>query len=123
MPLLVLALVSACTHERAAARDYTLNGIVRQLPDPRDPATSFYLEHEAIDTFVDRDGKVSGMDSMTMPFDLATGISLHDIAVGDPVAVTLHVDWSADRPVEVTRVVELPPDTKLQFRAARPPRS
>ncbi len=126
LPALVLvlpALLAGCSKPGkagAAGRDYTLRGVVRQLPDPKDPGTSFYLEHEAIPNFVNREGEASEMMSMTMPFDLARGVSLDGVAVGDPVEATMHVDWEADRPVELTRLAELPPGTRLDIPPAEP---
>lgn len=102
-------------------RDYTVRGKVDQLPDAKDPASQLMIAHEAIDDFVDRDGKASGMDSMTMSYPLADGVKTAGLAVGDPVELTLHVDWSADRPAEITRLEKLPPGTPIVFRAARPP--
>lgn len=112
--LAALTLVSACGR-KDVGHDYTVRGIVRQLPSPGDPASDFYLEHEAIPGFVGRDGQASGMDSMTMPFELAKGVSLEGVAIGDPVEVRLHVDWSADLAVVVTALEELPAGTRLDL--------
>ena len=62
------------------------------------------------------------MDSMAMPFPVAKGVPLEGLAANDKVEITLHVDWEADSPVEITRLRKLPPDTKLVFREARPSR-
>jgi hypothetical protein len=102
-------------------RDYTLRAQVAQAPDPANPAAGLYLYHEAIDDWVSRDGKVEGMDPMTMPFPVAPGVSLTGLAAGDKVEVTLHADWSADTAIRITSLRELPADTRLDFRAARPP--
>jgi Cu/Ag efflux protein CusF len=118
LPLLfaALALVSACG-KKTSGQDYTVRGLVRQLPaDGRD----FTLEHEAIPAFVGRDGEASGMMSMTMPFELEKGVSLDGVEVGDPVEIQLHVDWSADLAVVVTALRELPAGTKLDLPAAEP---
>ena len=120
LAFLPLALLAACSGPAVPPKDYALRGVVRQLPDPKDPATALYLHHEAVAGFVDRDGKATEMESMTMPFDLAEGVSLAGVAVGDPVQATLHVDWSAARPARITQLAELPPGTRIELGAARP---
>jgi hypothetical protein len=105
---------------RTSGRTYTTRGQVTQLPDPANPGSGLYLSHEAIDNFVDRDGKTVGMDPMNMPFPVAEGVSLAGIAPADLVEFDLYVDWQADTPVAITRIRKLPPDTKLVFNAARP---
>jgi hypothetical protein len=120
---LALLATAGCGEPKTAAagRDYTVRGQVRQLPDPANPASGLWLIHEAVDDWAGRDGKVEGMDSMSMPFEVADGVPLTGIDVNDAIEFTLHVDWEAETPVEITRVKELPPGTKLEFREARPP--
>ncbi|HKV09386.1 MAG TPA: copper-binding protein [Thermoanaerobaculia bacterium] len=118
----VLLLAAGCTAQGGGpGRDYTVRGQVRQLPDPATPGSGLYLSHEAIDDWVGRSGEVEGMDPMTMPFEVADGVSLEGIQVADVIEFTLHVDWKADVPVEITRIRELPVGTKLVFREAKPP--
>lgn len=118
---LVLLLAAGCGPKQAAGeRDYTVRAQVVQPPDAK---TGLYIYHEAIDDWVGRDGQMTGMDTMAMPFPVAQGVALQGIEANDKVEVTLHVDWNAERPVEVTRVRELPADTKLEFRAAKPPKN
>lgn len=124
--ILALALVAAlgCGERPAGSAEpghtYTVRGQVTQLPDPRSPGSGLYVSHEPVDNYVGRSGEVEGMDSMNMPFLVAEGVSLDEIAPGDVIEFDLHVDWQADRSVEITRVRELPPGTKLDFRLARP---
>jgi Cu/Ag efflux protein CusF len=106
------------TEENATGHTYTVKGRVRQVP--AQGSGDFYLEHEAIDNYVARSGKVEGMDSMTMPFPVGENVSLEGIQPDDIVEVQLHIDWEADRPVEITAIRELPRDTQLDFRAANP---
>jgi hypothetical protein len=119
--LLIGAVTGGCGPEPAKdqGRDYKIRAQVVHPPD----ATGLYLYHEAVDDWVSRDGKVSGMDPMAMPFPVAQGVPLDGIQANDKVEATLHVDWKADRPVEITNVRELPPDTELVFRAAKPPKN
>jgi len=114
-----LLLAAGCGQRRQSGRDYTVRAQVVQPPD----ANGLYIYHEAIDDWVSRDGKVEGMDTMAMPFPVAKGVPLAGIQANDKVAVTMHVDWNAETPVEITRVRKLPPDTRLVFRAAKPPRN
>lgn len=101
-------------------RDYTVRAQVVKPPD--NPAEGLYLYHEAIDDWMGRGGEVEGMDPMAMPFPVAKDVPLEGLAANDKVEIILHVDWEADSPVEVTRLRKLPPDTKLVFREAKPPR-
>ena len=77
--------------------------------------------HEPIDDFLAPDGKV-GMNSMSMPFPLAKGVSMSGIAPGDVVEVRLAV-WTAkgDLGYEARAVKKLPPETALHFGLASPP--
>ncbi|HSS48636.1 MAG TPA: copper-binding protein [Thermoanaerobaculia bacterium] len=108
----------------ARGRNYTMRALVVQAPDAANPAGagSLYLYHEPIDDWVGRDGKRDGMDTMAMPFPVARSVPLAGVAANDKVEVTLHVDWTADRPIEITRLRKLPADTRLVFRSARPGR-
>lgn len=117
--LTLLTLPAACKAPHAG-RTYTTRGQVVQLPDPAQPGSGLYLSHEAIDEFVDREGKTVGMDPMSMPFPVAKGVSLKDLHPADVVDFDLTVDWQAETPVEITRIRKLPPDTRLVFRAAKP---
>jgi hypothetical protein len=116
----VLLLAAGCGEKASAGRDYTVRA---QVVQPPDAATGPYIYHEAIDDWVSRDGKMDGMDAMAMPYPLAKGVPIAGIQTNDKIEVTVHVDWNAEAPVEITHVRELPPDTKLTFRAAKPPRS
>jgi hypothetical protein len=123
--LLALALSASCKPgaeegTRRNGRTYTVRGQVTQLPDPAHPGSGLYLSHEAVDGFVDRDGKTVGMDPMNMPFPVAPGVDLAGLAPADVVEFDLNVDWQAEPAVEITRVRKLPPGTKLVFRAAEP---
>jgi hypothetical protein len=98
-----------------------VRALVVQAPDAANPAGGLYLYHEAIDDWLGRDGKRDGMDPMAMPFPVARGVPLTGLAANDKVEVTLHVDWNADTAVQITKLRKLPADTRLDFRAARPP--
>ncbi|HTQ81191.1 MAG TPA: copper-binding protein [Thermoanaerobaculia bacterium] len=119
--LLCASLAAGCS--AGDARDFQVRGRVAQLPTANDPASQFMIQHEAVDSFVDRQGKVVGMDSMTMPFPLASGVSLAGLAVGDPVAFTLRVHWGGTPPIRITELHKLPAGTPIVFREAHPPRS
>lgn len=97
-----------------APQTYVVRGVVVQMPDPADPATAFRVAHEAIEDFQDGEGRVVGMDAMTMDFPLADGVRLRRISVGNKVELTLRVDWSGPKPMEVTRVRQLLAETELE---------
>ncbi|MCB1032420.1 MAG: copper-binding protein [Acidobacteria bacterium] len=120
---LLLVAAAGCSGEKPSGTPpatYTVRGMVRELPQADRPTSEFAVRHEPIDDFVNPAGKVVGMDSMTMPFPIAKGLDLEGFAIGDPIEMTLVVDWDGDQPVQVTEVRELPPDTELEFRKARP---
>jgi Cu/Ag efflux protein CusF len=114
---------AGCLGTKSAAAEYQVRGRVQRLPDPNAASRDLWLAHEAIDSWVSRDGKVEGMDPMTMPFTVNDGVSLDGIEVGDAVEVHLSVDWIAAEPVLINSVEKLPPDTKLVFREAKPPQA
>jgi hypothetical protein len=116
--LAVLTAGGGCRPPRG--HSYIVRAQVVEMPGPANGQT-FVLHHEAVDGFVTRGGKVEGMDSMTMPFLVGRTVPLSQIRPGDKIEVILHVDWPSDRPVEITGLRKLPPDMKLDFRAARPP--
>lgn len=118
--LLTLLSLTACSAREDSGRTYTVRGQVTQLPDPGNPGTGLYVNHEAIDQFMSRDGEIVGMDPMSMPFQVDEKVPLQDIQVGDVIEFDLRVDWGGDTEVEIVRIQELPPGTKLQFRAAQP---
>lgn len=123
--LILLAVLSlaGCSGGEESGRTYTVRGQVTQLPDPNNPGTGLYLNHEAIDDFVSRDGEMVGMDPMTMSFLMDEEVSLEGIGVGDVVEIKLHVDWGAETEAEIVEIRELPPGTKLVYRAAKPPKN
>jgi Cu/Ag efflux protein CusF len=117
---LLAAGCSGRTETKSKGHTYTVRARVSQLPSPQ--SGGLVLTHEAIDDWVGYSGKVEGMDTMTMPFPVAKGVSLEGIEPGDVVEVQLHADWTADpgEAVQITGVRELPRDARLDFRDAKP---
>lgn len=117
----VLGLLWGCGEGEARndipPKSYTVRGMVRELPGPN---RQISVHHEAIDDFVSLEGEVVGMSSMTMPFPLAQSVDVEGLAIGDPVEMTLTLDWDGDPPVQITKLRELPAGTELEFREARP---
>ena len=100
---------------------YTVRGTVEQLPIEGEPQTEFRVHHEAIDNFKNASGLVVGMNAMSMPFPLGPGVKLDGVAVGDLVELTFAIWWDETAPeYHVTRLRKLTPDTRLEFREARP---
>ena len=100
---------------------YTVRGRIVDLPDPNRPASGLLVLHEAIDDFVGRDGRVIGMDAMTMPFTPARELSLEGLAVDDYVELVFEVRWQAPPRSRVIQIRRLPDDTDLELRRAEPP--
>lgn len=120
--LLVILSLAGCSGGESG-RTYTVRGQVTQLPDPNNPGTGLYVNHEAIDDFVDREGEMVGMNPMNMSFQVDEDVSLEGIGTGDVVEFKLRVDWGADTEAEIVEIRELPAGTKLEFRAAKPPKT
>ena len=117
----LLALLPACSQSStpaapapkgAPAATYTVRGKIESLPGA---SGDLALQHEPIPGFKDKDGKVSGMGTMTMPFPLAKGVSVDGLAVGDVVEFEFSVWWQPRVSYEVTRITKLPAGTTLNF--------
>jgi Cu/Ag efflux protein CusF len=94
---------------------YEVRGLIVGLSD--EAGGGLRIQHEAIPDFKGMDGKVweGGMESMTMAFAVADGVSLEGISAGDKVEFNLVVDW-AKRPTQaITEIVKLPAETELDF--------
>ncbi|HZW08912.1 MAG TPA: copper-binding protein [Phycisphaerales bacterium] len=104
-------------------QSYTVRGQVVSVPTPERPIDDLQIRHEAIPNYADRKGDVvvnskgeRGMRSMTMGFPVAEGVSLAEIAPGDPVEFTFVVTWGENYPTfELTHIRELPAETPLDF--------
>jgi len=120
LALALLPLALACAPPAAPPPDasYTVRGEIVRLPPA--PGGDLLIRHEAIPDFRGMDGKVVGMDAMTMPFPLAPGVKLEGIAAGDRVEFVLELRWQdATGPVMVSRLNKLPAGTRLSFDAAQ----
>ncbi len=118
LALAALVLLAACSKPAGPVQRYQVRAEVMQLPEG--PNGDLLIRHEAIDGFVDRDGKAVGMDPMSMPFPVAEGLSLAELKVGDFIRCTVEVDWQQESPVKISAIEKLPAGTRLTFREARP---
>ena len=101
------------------ARRYTVRGEVVGISTAAG-GRQLSLRHEPIPDFADQSGKVVGMRSMVMPFDLAPGAGAEDLRPGDKVEARISVGWSPPT-MRVEELRKLPADTTLRFGDARPP--
>lgn len=121
----LLAIASGCRErgssrgDAAGVRRYTVRGEVVQLRQAPTGARHVGIRHEAIDDFVNEAGATVGMSSMVMTFEAAPEVSLDDVRVGDKVEFVLAVGWSPPS-LRIEQLRELPPETVLEFREARP---
>ena len=99
----------------AADGTYQVRGQVVDVP--REGVGDLTVHHETIPDFRDREGKPSEMESMSMPFAVAPGVSLAGVAPGDKVEMTFEVRWSGDVPLHVVELRELPESTALDLGA------
>ncbi len=75
-----------------------------------------FIRHEAIPDFRSEAGAVVGMEAMTMPFPLASGVSTEGLAAGDRVEFVFEVRWRASsEPMAITSLEKLPAGTRLGF--------
>lgn len=97
---------------------YTVRGVVVVVPSADNPAAEFQVRHEAMPHFVGQDGEL-GMDTMTMPFPLAEGLSLDAVKPGDKIELSFEVDFDTRSKqlmgYRATAVTLLPPETTLDF--------
>lgn len=115
--------VDGCSppRRRGDVHRYTVRGEVAALPRPGQPGSELLVRHEAIPDFVDAEGESVVMESMTMPFPLADGVSLAGIERGDKVEMSFEVSWHGAPPLQVTSIHKLPPDTELHYDAPSSP--
>jgi hypothetical protein len=119
----LLSILAACSDGGApkgglpAPDVYRVRGVVERLPQADGPDHAIYIRHAALPEFRDETGAVVGMGTMTMPFPLARGVSIADLAPGDPVAFTFAVTWKPHSGYEITEIRELPAGTVIEFEA------
>lgn len=94
---------------------YTVRGEVMGLPQGPGELRQLRVRHESVPDFVDSEGEVVGMASMTMPFPVADEVDMEGLEPGDKVEMTFEVRWDDGRPLRVVGVEELPADTALDF--------
>lgn len=112
LSLLAALAISGCKDGGAKAASYTVRGELKSLPTEGQSA-GMSIHHEAIPEFVNLKGERSGMASMSMPFNVADGVKLDGLAVGDKVEFTFDVQWERNPAIQVTAIKKLPPDTAL----------
>lgn len=126
--LLVLAALAACggagssdSAAKSTVSVYSVRGEIQRLPDPATHGSDreIWIRHEPIPDFKSSSGEVVGMESMTMPFQLAADASTDGLSVGDRVSFDLSVDWQGKgAPAEVSNFRKLANGTPLEFDAA-----
>ncbi len=93
---------------------YAMRGEIVRLPAAG--SREMAIRHEAIPEFRDEAGKVVGMEAMTMPFTLASGVAIAGLAPGDRVAFTLEMRWQDPREIaRISRIEKLPADARLAW--------
>ena len=96
---------------------YHLRGIIKGLPQSGQLPPSLTIKVGPIIHWVGLSGKVEPMMAMTMPYQLAHGVTLNGITTGEKVAFTYQVNWTADRMV-ITQIKPLPANTVINFSMA-----
>ncbi len=119
-PIVALAIALAgaalaCGKAELPAADGTYQVRGQVIDVPREEGDNLTVHHEALADFRDRDGKPSEMESMSMPFTVAPGVSLAGIAPGDKVEMTFEVRWEGGAPLRIVALHELPESTALDL--------
>jgi Cu/Ag efflux protein CusF len=114
-----LALV-ACDRQRPADLPpadhvYEGRGVVYEVVPTARGWTELVIHHQAIPEFVSREGEVTGMDSMTMPFRVADEVSLEGVSAGNPVEFRFEIRWQGEPALLITSLERLPPGTEIDF--------
>jgi Cu/Ag efflux protein CusF len=98
------------------SQTYTLRGRIVSMPELGKPLSQLTIHHEAVPSFVNKDGERVGMDEMTMPFTPAKGLVLRDLKPGDAIEFTFEVRWSPRISSSMTKIRKLAPDEKLNLK-------
>jgi Cu/Ag efflux protein CusF len=100
-----------------AGDGYTVRGVVIEIQDADQAEARLRIQHEAIPDFKGMDGKAweGGMESMTMIFAVAEGVSLDGVSAGNKLEFTLVMDWEKNPNQWITEIVKLPAETELSF--------
>ncbi len=88
------------------AASYAVRGTIEGLPQTT--GDSVYIHHEAIPTFVDKQGVVVGMPAMTMPFGVADTVELGGFTVGQNVEFRFDVYWDRSPPTVIRALTPAP---------------
>jgi hypothetical protein len=112
--------VTACGDEKPslgpADQTYTVKGVVEGFTPAADGQRAHAsIRHEAIAAFVSREGRVVGMESMVMPFELADSVQGVTPTAGQKVELVLEVRWSGGPQLLITQMRTLPADTPLEL--------
>ena len=120
---LTAALIAACGGEPEPEQPpeiYRVRGIVRHIPEATQGSREISVRHEAIPGFKSSQGEIVGMESMTMPFPLATPEMADDLTAGDKIEIEFEVRWHGGNPLAITAIEKLPAETPLAFEAGPP---
>lgn len=119
LPAVILALLAAgaCGRKEPVALGppdavYEVRGVIVALPQ-QTRSGEMRVHHEAIPNFKDREGKTIGMQSMTMPFPLAPGVSTDSLQLGDKIQFRLEVRWNEGPTIRIAKIELLPGSTPL----------
>lgn len=120
--LLVLAValgLTACSPRdpELAPPDHTYQtqGVVYGVTEVEGQWPELVIHHQSIPEFVSREGEVSGMDSMTMPFTVSPELSLAEVDEGDAIDFRFEVRWEGHPTLLVTSLERLPQGTVIDF--------
>jgi Cu/Ag efflux protein CusF len=112
--VLSAALAVGCGAKVDADASYKTRGLVQNV-EGKAPDMHVTIHHERIESFKDRDGKASPMDSMAMRFALAPGVGTAMMSKGAKLEFDFDVRWSKSDPLLITRATKLPDATELKL--------
>ncbi len=115
----LVSLTGACGSSETALppadATYEVEGTIQRIGGSQGAYAEIVIRHRSITDFRNREGEVVGMESMAMPFAVASEIPVEGLAIGDPVSVAFEVRWEADPVLLVTGLELLPPGTRIDF--------
>lgn len=112
--LLVASLLFACGRADPPVRRYHTRGLVKEVSQDRGEL-SVTIHHERIESFEDRDGKRSAMDSMRMVFGTASEVPKQLFQPEAKLSFDFDVRWSQQPTLLIVQASELAPETELQL--------
>jgi Cu/Ag efflux protein CusF len=114
MLLTAASMTWSCHTDDPAEHRYRARGLVIELSGTG-AGRSVTIQHEAIPSFVGRDGKSSEMPSMKMTFGAASEVPSAILEPGNKISFDFDVRWSRSPALWIVHAEPLPSSTALEL--------